>query len=387
MERTMTENLAVNQTAKDLIYLVSCGVNDEKPDLQRCLKMDLHEICKSAHRHSLVGMAALVLEQVKALPADFIEEKFKVIRRMSLYDLEIPKVLDALEKNKIWYLPLKGTLIRKLYPQLQMREMGDCDILCDPSRAADIRKLMKSMGYRCVKFDKIHHDIYEKDPFTFELHRRLFNKYSNRAFYDYYNNVKEKLLKDADSDCGYHFSNEDFYIYIICHLYGHYKSAGTGLRSLLDIYVIRKHYDSIFDKDYLSGEFEKLGLSDFERDISSLAIKVFTGQPLSADEQKELSYFLDSSTQGSFNNALRRKLENDDSIKAKKRYILRRLFPPKEVVELHYPIVHRHKILYPFLVIYRPFTLFSKKGKRINTELKMVLKYKKTESNGKYTLK
>ena len=150
MERTMTENLAVNQTAKDLIYLVSCGVNDEKPDLQRCLKMDLHEICKSAHRHSLVGMAALVLEQVKALPADFIEEKFKVIRRMSLYDLEIPKVLDALEKNKIWYLPLKGTLIRKLYPQLQMREMGDCDILCDPSRAADIRKLMKSMGYNGV---------------------------------------------------------------------------------------------------------------------------------------------------------------------------------------------------------------------------------------------
>ena len=37
--------------ALDLIYLVSCTVNGQKPDLQRCAEMDISVIFELAQRH------------------------------------------------------------------------------------------------------------------------------------------------------------------------------------------------------------------------------------------------------------------------------------------------------------------------------------------------
>ena len=94
----MAENM---KAAMDLIYLVSCAVNEEKPDASTCAAMNLDEVYAVAERHSLRSTAAVALEQVMTLPRNFLDGKFKAIRRQSLFDIERSLVLSAFEENGI----------------------------------------------------------------------------------------------------------------------------------------------------------------------------------------------------------------------------------------------------------------------------------------------
>lgn len=121
--------------------------------------------------------------------------------------------------------------------------------------------------------------------------RTLFDKKEIPKFYSYYYNVKDRLVKDEGSEFGYHMTPDDSYIYLLCHMYKHYLYVGTGLRSLMDIYLFNKRYSDELDMEYISRELEKLELLKFEKNTRSFAEKVFTGQPLLQEEQKELDGF------------------------------------------------------------------------------------------------
>ena len=87
--------------AMDLIYLVSCAVNNEKPDKKTVSEMDLSAVQKAALEHSFSVAAACALEQVITLPENLKEEKYKAIRRLTLLNVERKKVIDALEKKGV----------------------------------------------------------------------------------------------------------------------------------------------------------------------------------------------------------------------------------------------------------------------------------------------
>ena len=384
----MPDKMMITQETLDLIYLVSCVVNGEQPDKKRCAGMELKKVYSVALRHALSVCASFALESVVELPAYFIEAKYKTIRRLALYENERQTVLKRFEDNGIWYLPLKGIVIKDYYPKTSMREMSDNDLLLDKNKLTDAKKIMQGLGYDCIKFGKIHHDVYKKSPLLcFELHRTLFEKITASDIYDYFLDIKDKLVKDSNNRFGYHMTNEDFYIYIICHLYMHYRYDGTGLRSLLDIYVFNKRFGHSLDMEYLAAEFNKLGILGFEQDVAELAGKLFSCSELcelTESEKKELLFFIDSNSHGSFENHLSRSLQNDDSANTKLKYVLRRLFPSKKVLESHFPVVYRHRYLYPLLIVYRPVTVLVKKRKQIFNEVKQLRHFKKTENRGKY---
>lgn len=362
----------------DLIYLVSCVVNSEKPDKKICGQMDLPKVFDLSLRHSLTEAAAYALEQVMILPENFKEEKYKAIRRLSLLNVERKKIINELERHQIWYLPLKGIVLKDYYPKTAMREMSDNDILCDNKKAAEIKALMEELGFVCTHFGKNHHDVYEKPPrLYFEMHRSFFNPISHPDQYDYFENVKDKKIKDSDNLYGYHLSNEDFYIYLLTHMYNQYRSKGTGLRSLLDIYVFYNKFGTELDFDYIRMELEKLCLNVFEKGIRNLAFNVFSCQDMSDDEYSELEFFIESGSQGTMENLLMYKLDNDDSNDAKKKYLLERVFPPIESIKSTHPLVYRHKALYPFWIAYRPFNGALTRPKLIFREIKRVKKFKK----------
>ena len=371
--------------AMDLIYLVSCAVNNEKPDKRTVEGFDLPEVLKTAHCHSLSAAAAFALEKIMALPEDFKEAKYKAVRRQSLLNFERERVIAVLEDNGIWYIPLKGVKLKDLYPKSSMREMSDNDILCDGEKMAEIKTLMEGLGFVCTHFEKNHHDVYEKPPkLCFEMHRNFFNKGDYPDQYEYFEKIKDKKIKDSDNQYGYHLSNEDFYIYLINHLYIHYRTTGTGLRSLLDIYVFYNKFKDMLDMTYINRELEKLGLVEFERGMRELSVKTFTRQKLTETELDELGYFIAAGTQGSMENLMMQQLDNDDSQKAKKRYILNRIFPSDEHFKRNHPVVFRHKILYPFWVVYRPVKAAVTHPKRIIKEVKRLKDFKKKENRGTY---
>ena len=370
--------------AMDLIYLVSCAVNNEKPDKKTVSEMDLSAVQRSALEHSFSVAAACALEQVITLPEDLKEEKYKAIRRLTLLNVERKKVIGALEENKIPYLPLKGIVLKDYYPKTAMREMADNDILCDKNRMEDVKRVMEELGFCCVLYGKNHHDVYKKPPhIDFEMHRVLFEYDEDPMLYSYYEDLWDRLIKDDDSS-GHHMTDEDFYIHIICHLHKHYSQKGTGLRSLLDVYVFCNKSGVSLDREYLDEEFKKLGLGDFERAMRELSQKLFTLQPLSEAEQSELRFFVDSKTHGTMDILLSHQLKNDDSSKAKAGYAMTRLFPSKEYIKKVHPFVYKHRWIYPFWILYRPFKGAVKYPKRMSGEIKRLRKFKKKENTGQF---
>ena len=282
--------IEIGESAKDLIYLVSCAANSEKPDPQRCAAMDTEAVLKAAKLQMLSVAAACALEQAVALSPSWQNAKGSAVRRQILYEAARAEVLRELEKNGIWYLPLKGCVIKSLYPRPMMREMADNDVLCDAEKMAEIRDIMLRLGYTCESYE----------------------------------------IRDEDKQYGYHMTDEDFYIHLISHMYKHYSHAGVGLRALLDVYIYNREKGSSLDRAYLETELKKLSLDGFERDMRPLAEKVFTLQPLSDEEQGELAYFIDSNCFGLSDTYFAHRLRNDDSRKAKAGYLFRRIFPDSD---------------------------------------------------------
>lgn len=367
------------KTTEDLLYLVSCAVNEKQPDAARCAAMDLPAVFELAHNQMLACTAAFALKRVMPLDAAWEAEQGNVMRRQILYRAEKNRVLQTLEDNGVWYMPLKGIVIRECYPNETMREMVDQDILFDAGKADLVRSLMESIGYTCEEFDvEAHaHDVYHKPPvYCFEMHRTLMNHYADYALFDYYRKKENLLKKDSGNRFGYHMSNEDFYIYLICHMFKHYAGAGIGLRALVDIRVYLRRYGDELDRAYLAEELAKLKLVGFESKMRGLACKIFSGQPLSEEEERELYGMAESDSHGSARHQMANRLGNRDSAGAKFRYVLNRVFPPPDSLRVLHPVVYRYKVLYPFFVIGRPVAGLVKHPKRLLREFGSLVRYK-----------
>ena len=370
-----------SKTARDLIYLVSCAVNEKKPNTDICREMDLEAVYYLAQFHSLTSAAAFALEKVTELPRAFDQAKKKAIHKLSHFDIERIKILAALEQKGVWYMPLKGIMLKSFYPKAAMREMTDNDILVDPEKPDIVRAVMEERGYSCMMYDMYNHDVYEKPPtMEFEMHRTLFDleKYPESAAY--FDNIFDRLIKDSGNKFGYHMSDEDFYIYIICHMNKHYNNGGTGLRSLADVYLFNKaRYDGM-DKDYLSRELSALELTEFEQRIRELAYKLFCGEENEFTENEETMYFVQSGANGTNEhwkeNRLSRSMGGEDTGKAKRKYLLKRVFISGDELKKNYPTVYKHKLLYPLLFVYRPIKGAVTRPKGLIDEVRDVKKFK-----------
>lgn len=372
------DNAHMMSVAWDLIYLVSCAVKGELPDQSRCTKMDDQAVYQMACSHMLSAAAAYALKKCRPLSAEWQEARGYALRNHILFDLERAKVLHLLEKNGIRYLPLKGAVLKQLYPHPAMREMSDNDILYDFTHADKVRSLMEGLGYTCKKF--LHtdqgHDIYFKPPtISFEMHRTLMNRYTFPVLFDYYQAKDDLWQKDADNRYGYHMTNEDFYLFLIGHMYKHYVHAGTGIRSLLDIYIYCRSYPELADSAAVQAELKKMELSNYERITRSLAIKIFSGEKLSNEEEKELLCYVESNVYGTEQKRLRRELNHDAGTAAKLRYLRRRFIPPRDSLQQSYPAVYRHRILYPLVVLYRPIKGMFKHPVKLKKEIQNLFRY------------
>ena len=358
-------------TVAELLYLVYCAVNETVPSIGSVEKVDLSELYSVAEQHSLTATVAYALELAGVQDAAFLQARGKAIRRTVLMDQEMSSVLERLEETGIWYMPLKGAVLKDLYPVYGIRQMGDRDILFDADRAEDVRTIMESLGFTTEDYGKTHHDCYRKSPsINFEMHRELVAQFSVENLHPYYRDVKARLLKDEGNGYGWHFSPEDFYIYMVAHAYKHYACYGTGLRSLLDTYVYLKNV--AVDLDYVTQECSKLGVADFEATYRSLALHLFGEEVLKEEEQKMLQFIVSSGTYG--NERTRAKMVLDE--KGRWGYFFSRITPPFWVMKELYPVLNKHPVLYPLCWAHRLVYAVLYKNKKVLYQLKAGMMWK-----------
>jgi len=281
---------------------------------------------------------------------------------------------------------MKGVILKDLYPKLGMREMADNDILYDKNRQSDVVGFMKQNGYEAKSVGRSHHDTFYKEPvYNFELHTMMFADIVDERFTTYYENIKDRLLPDEGKTCGYHMSDDDFYIHMTAHEYKHYSRGGTGLRSLLDRYVYLLKKSDCLDFSYIEAECTKLGGDDFEKETRALCGKVFGNPSMDTLTDKEcemLEYYMFSTTYGTMAQSVQHRIEKEYgevNSGSKIRYLLRRVFPKIEFYKAYSPIAYRYKILIPFVWLKRLIKAISSKTKQICREMKMVYRMEKKE--------
>lgn len=216
--------------------------------------------------------------------------------------------------------------------------------------------------------------IIKKPVLNFEMHWILFGTAFDRTIAAYYSNVKEWLIKDPENQFGWHFTTEDFYVFILAHAYKHYSNRGTGLRSLLDVYVILKEIS--LDMEKIPAELEKLGISEFESQFRSLSLDLFSGKELTENEMEMFAYIVSSGTYGTVQNNVVNSINKVGGGKSgKRRYIFNRIFPTMEQIENGNPFFYQHKILLPFLLPYRLLRGVFKRRDSLIAELKTLKKF------------
>ena len=352
----------------DMIYLAACGVNGSSPEAEFIKELDLEKMYQLSYMHSMEALIGMVLRQAGvSLSKEWNEKIAKAVRKILLFDAERTKLLSFMEERGIWYLPLKGIILKDYYPAIGMRQMSDNDILFDYSFSDEIQKYMESQGYKTVSIGKHHHDEYEKEPvYNFEMHGNLYGEKHIRGWSEYYADIKKKLILNEGSSYGYHFTEEDFYVYIVSHIYKHYEEYGTGIRGLLDMYVYLKEMSSKLDYAYIEQECTVLGITDFEKQNRELCKKVFgvktlaqteaLENELSAEEKELIRYYFTSGAYGTLERGVKKRIEkvwNENEDISRLSYMWSRIFPPKEQMKKHYSQVYKHKLLLPYAYICR----------------------------------
>ena len=365
------------ESVNDMIYLIYCVINNHIPDTDKINNINPENLYLISKNHMLTAITAVALESAGLKFENFTQAKGKACRKNATLDIERAALFKYFDSENIWYVPLKGAVLKDYYPEFGMREMSDNDILFDSSYREQAKKYFETNGYETKKYGSSNHDIYLKKPVSnFEMHVELFEEsYAEKypEIREYYKNVQKRLIKN-DTGSGCHFSNEDFYIYIITHAYKHYSIGGTGLRSLLDIYVFMKKFGDTLKTEYIETELQKMKIAEYERSSRHLAMNLFGKNKLADEDREMFEYIVFSGAYGTKEHIVKNRMDRFNG--SKLRYVFYKIFPPVSKLKKRYPVFFKHKILLPFLPFYRLFRAFTVKRERAKTEIKLLLKYK-----------
>ncbi len=366
-----------------LVYLAGCALNDVAPRRERVEAMELDAVLALADRHSLLVIACLAVERAfggrlpdtagPRLRRWWDKSQLLACQGLALND-ELRLLLDFMEGEGIWHLPLKGAVLQWLYPAPVMRQMSDRDVLFDRMRQGEVRRWFVSRGYKARVYKVWYHDEYSKKPFfDFEMHTSLLGYTPGTGWAEYYDGVRERLLPDGESAHGLRFTDEDFYVYLVMHGCRHHHEGGVGLRFLLDCYVYVKRKGDAMDWQYVRRELATLGIADFEERARRLSLTLFArpGEFSVAALSREDADFLRSlvlaGTFGNMSAMLGNSLAGR-GIADKLRYVWRRAFPEARFFKYSYPLFYRHRWLLPVGYVYRIAYRLSVNGKHLMAE-------------------
>lgn len=381
----------MERTSEILIYLMACSLQNTKPEEPPLVHANLEELLRLARAHSVSAMVCMALERTDAfrcaeesIRLKWLDAKNKAVRKNMLLDAERHQLEKEFTEHGIWYLPLKGSILKDWYPKFGMREMADNDILFDASKRQEVKAIFVNRGYTIKGYGKSNHDEYEKPPiYNFEMHVELYHRAYDQL-YEKYADVKQRLVPDAENPYHFHFTPEDFYVFVIAHAYKHYSVSGTGVRTLADIYIMNQKFGETLDRDYVESELRGLGIFSYEHESRELAQKLFGSAelPMEANlresEQQMLAYYLGASTYGTIENRMlnqMQKLQPDGgaiTAQTKRKYLISRIFPGREWCKAYAPTVYKYPALLPFYWVWRLAVKSVKRRDIAKQELKAI---------------
>ena len=270
---------------------------------------------------------------------DYLQDQYCVrYVRSELQMEQVDRVCQAFEKKGIQYMPVKGSLMKKLYPSHELRTMGDADILIQESQYPQIREIMIELGYE-EKIDSSDYDYTWIHPnLHIELHKHLFSSYFS-DYARYFGDIWSRATNIGGNRWA--LRDEDLFVYYFTHFVKHFRFGGIGCNHATDLWVY-KHTHPDLDENYILKQMEVLSMGAFYKNVCRLLSAWFENGSWD-DITEKISELLFGGTWGTRENyeiAQSIKImqeENVDIAGSRKKQIKKLLFPTKDELTLSHP--------------------------------------------------
>ena len=355
----------VGQYIVHLIYsLLNDKVPSDKPE--QCSFEDIYQMSVF---HNITIMVLEALKKTnQEIPPEILakwSKKAAVANAQNVVQFsERERIYRAFEENQVDYLPLKGYIIKSLYPEQKFRQMSDLDILIREADNLRVKSVLEQLGYRCEKFGQEVDDQYSKDPYMkIEIHYRLFGDlhFDNNDWNPSYIPLlldPWKYAEQTASQYQYRFTDDDFYIYFILHLAKHYFSYGSGIRQFLDLYFLNHKLN--LNKELIYEQLDLVGLKEFCITAEQMVSYWFHESDKNGMiNDMEQTVFL-SGSYGTKIQGVKREIEKYNEYHKNGNYYLfylkNRLFPSLNIMKFSTPMLRKHPVLLPVYWVKRIVT-------------------------------
>ncbi len=329
---------------------------------------NFEKLHKLSEKHKVTPMVAPSVIACENAPEDykkiFRKALFRSAARHAAQMQEAKELAELFAENEIKHCFLKGGKVSKFYDNPDMRFMIDMDVYIEPQQAEQAAKLIIDRGYKYDNYEDEKDAGYVKKPFlNFELHKEL--KYDYDKGYDYYKGAFQRMVV-GENGYSLNMTDEDFYVYILSHTAHHFESAGTGIRSIVDHYYLKKKLKPLCNEIALKEALESTGLSEFSKSMDKLSDYWFSGGDGDENVKETAEYIILSGVFGTQTNYYLSGIIHGDYSEKKSSYFLTRLFLPYKLMKKRYPILKKLPILLPILWVVRLLSALKNREKYAN---------------------
>lgn len=374
----MDESQKVLKDVENLFFALLCfeigetkGCDDVKNLITPEKLRALYKLSKQHDLAHLIGDALdkgrLFMEELE-VKKHFLQERNLAVYRYEQMRYELEQICEVLEKAKVPFITLKGSVIRQFYPEPWMRTSCDIDILVQKDYLLQASQvLIEELHYQEKGMSDHDVHLYSISGVHLELHYSLFeNSKNSELFSSLWNNASFGKYQ-------FQMSAEILYFYHIAHMAKHFEIGGCGVRPFLDIYFLRKHSEYCTEECYAL--LKKGRLLTFARAVEETTAVWFESAQETEISQDIKNYILHAGMYADTENRVAvQHIKKGGHFK----YLCSRIFLPYENLKFQYPNLQKRKWLLPFYQVKRWCRLlFGKDSKNVSRELKANINLRK----------
>lgn len=348
-----------------MCFLIKGTIFDKKHtvDIANFGTEELNELYSLSNKHDVAHLVAEALrefdfetlgEEGAKLRVKLEKQRLLAVFRYEKIRFALAQLCELFEAEGVDFMPLKGSVIRKYYPEEWMRTSCDIDVLVREEQLDRAAELVESrLGFKS-EGGRNYHDVSFISPggVHLELHFSLLENSEK---------LNRNLSKVWDFSCRqgnsyqYKMTNEYFLFHIVAHAAYHFTRGGCGVRQLIDLHILLK--EITFDEKILEQLCGECGIWSFYCKLKKLC-EIWFGE----DEHDETTtvmsdYILKAGAYGTIENSA---AVSQSKGQSKLGYVMSRLFVSYDRLKEQYPVLKKHKWLMPFMQVRRWFRVFRK---------------------------
>ena len=268
---------------------------------------------------------------------------------------------ETLDKAGIEYMPLKGCLLKKMYPESWLRSSCDNDILVRRETLKTAAEVLQNVGFK-VKGRLNYHDLsLLYDDTNLELH------FSIRENIKGMDVLLDEVWDNAERSVGFMYlqTNDYFVFHHIAHMMHHFVVGGCGVRPFIDLWILKRN--NYYNDDVVKELCRRAQLYEYYCAVCETIQVWFEGKPSSeiVDTIREYSFY-----GGVYGNYPNNQAVNTVNSGGRIRNVIYSAFPRYENMCVLYPSLKKTPLLLPFCYINRFYIkLFGRDKKRVREKL------------------